>query len=346
MTNKEKLINQKCKSTGIGSVPHTDINAIADLIINKCPSLPYWPQIVNADPREGMLTQYTENLPCLKLNKNNEVIFDGTLKDEQVLKFYEHLTSSDYDYFKISREYAHGFYTLIEKLKSSKIDFVKGQVVGPVTLLYSLKGDDGKPLLFDDMLSDAVIRGLAMKAVWQAKEIKKIGKAPVIFFDEPAMSGFGSAFMPLSKEQATNIFDKLIDTVKEHEDVITGMHCCGNSDWEMLLQTKIDIINFDSFAFSENFVLFSESIKKFLNRGGIIAWGAVPTSDYRKGITLDIIINKVNNAADKLAGKGIDRNMLFKQSVFTPACGMGTLSKEIAEKILDLTNKLALHFTN
>ena len=35
MANKEKLINLKCKATGIGSVPHTDINVITDLIIKQ-----------------------------------------------------------------------------------------------------------------------------------------------------------------------------------------------------------------------------------------------------------------------------------------------------------------------
>ena len=200
---------------------------------------------------------------------NNEVVYDEAGRDEKLLEFFEHLTTGDCDYFKISKEYARGFYTLLEKLKNSSCSFIKGQVVGPVTFLYSVKGDDGKSILFDDMLADAVIRGLAMKGVWQAKEIKKTGKDAVIFFDEPAMSGFGSAFMALSKDQAISIFDRLIDTIKEHEDVITGIHCCGNSDWEMLLQTKIDIINFDAFAYLDNFILYAGAIKNFLDRGGI-----------------------------------------------------------------------------
>jgi methionine synthase II (cobalamin-independent) len=346
MTNVEKLINLKCKATGIGSIPHTDINAISDFIIKNCPDLPYWPQSINIDPKEGMLTQYIENLPCIKLDKNNEVFFDKTGRDEKLLEFFEHLTSGDYNYFKISKEFARGFYTLLDKLKNSNINFIKGQVVGPVTLLYSIKGEDGKSILFDEMLSDAIIRGLAMKGVWQAKEIKKTGKEPVIFFDEPAMSGFGSAFMPLNKSQAMAIFDKLIDTIKEHEDVITGIHCCGNSDWEMLLQTKIDIINFDAFEFLDNFILYSGAIKQFLHRGGIIAWGAVPTSDFNERINLDLIVKKITDAIEKLASQGIEKELLLKRAIFTPACGMGSLNNEIAEKIIDMTNKLALHFSS
>jgi methionine synthase II (cobalamin-independent) len=345
MDNKEKLISLKCKATGIGSIPHTDINFISDFIIEKCPEIPYWPQAANIDAKESMLTQYTENLPCLKLNNNNEVIYDKSGKDAKLLEFFEHLTSGDYDYFKIGREFARGFYVLLDKLKKSKISFIKGQVVGPVTFLYSIKGEDGKSLLFDEMLCDAIVRALAMKGVWQAKEIRKTGKEPVIFFDEPVMSGFGSAFMPLSREQAMSIFDKLIDTIKEHADVITGIHCCGNSDWEMLLQTKFDIINFDAFSFLDNFTLYSRAINNFLKRGGIIAWGSVPTSDYNESITSDSIIKKLSGAIEKLASQGIDKDLLIKRSLFTPACGMGGLGNETAERIIYLTNEVALKFT-
>jgi methionine synthase II (cobalamin-independent) len=346
MKNIEKFINLKCKATGIGSIPHTDINSITDYIISKCPDIPYWPQAANINPKEAMLVQYTENLPCLKLNFDNEVVYEKTDRDKNLLKFYEHLTSGDLDYFKLSKVYAGGFYTLLDKLKNSKVDFIKGQVVGPVTLMYSIKGEENKSILFDEVLCDAITRGLAMKGVWQAREIRKLGKQSVIFFDEPAMSGFGSAFMPLGKEQAMTIFDNLVKTVKEHEDAITGIHCCGNSDWGMLLETKIDIINFDSFSFADNFVLYSDTIKKFLKRGGIIAWGAVPTSEFRESTDIKLVSGKLKDAMEKLISRGVDKELLLKRSLFTPACGMGSLGMEIAEKVIDLTNKLALDFTN
>ncbi len=346
MSDKEKLLNLKCKATGIGSIPHTDINAITDYIIKNCPDIPYWPQAANINPKEAMLVQYTENLPCLELDSKNEVTYNGTDRDKDILEFFEHLTAGDVDYFKISKEYAGGFYKLLDKLKNSKTDFIKGQVVGPVTLLSSIKGEDGKAILFDEILCDAILRGLAMKGVWQAREIRKLGKQSVIFFDEPAMSGFGSAFMPLGKDQATTIFNNLIKTFKEHEDAVIGLHCCGNSDWDLLLNTNIDIINFDSFAFAGNFVLYSEAIKQFLRRGGIIAWGAVPTSDYDGSVNIELVSGKLKNAINELVGRGVVKELLLRRAIFTPACGMGSLSEEIAEKVVDLTNKLALDFTN
>jgi methionine synthase II (cobalamin-independent) len=114
----------------------------------------------------------------------------------------------------------------------------------------------------------------------------------------------------------------------------------------MLLETSIDIINFDSFSFADNFVLYSEAIEKFLKRGGIIAWGAVPTSEFRVNTDIKLVSGKLKDAMDKLVSRGVDKELLLKRAILTPACGMGSLSREIAEKAIDLTNKLALEFTD
>ncbi len=343
MNERELLFNLECKATGIGSVPHAETNDICDFIFNNASDLPYWPQMEKVDFRESMMVQYSENFPCLKIDfEKKDVYYDDTVnRDEKILEFFENLTSNNYDYFKIGPDFARGFYAMLEKSKNGENRFMKGQVVGPVTFLLSVIGGDGKAIIHDDMLSDAIIRGLAMKAVWQAKEIRKIGKIPVIFFDEPSMSGFGSAFMSLTRDQFFDIFDKLIATVKEHDDVMVGLHCCGNSDWEVLLQSKIDILSFDAFDYSTYFVLYPEKIKKFLEREGVIAWGAVPTSAYNDEVTIDVITKKLNDALDALSAKGIDRDYILKQSLFTPACGIGTLDVDIAEKVTALTKELS-----
>ena len=344
MNSKDILSLISCTATGIGSVPHTDVDNVCNFILERCKDLPYWPQFAKIDVRENMMLQYSENMPCLKIDlEKNELYYDTSAnREEELLKFFENLTNLNFDYFKISYEYARGFYTLLEKTKVKNNRLMKGQVIGPITFLYSIIGENDKPIIYDDMLADAIVRGLAMKAVWQAKEIKKIGKVPIIFFDEPSLSGFGSAFMSLERDLATEIINKAIDTIKEHEDIMVGLHCCGNSDWKMLLETKIDIISFDSYGFGQYFVLYPDSIKSFLEREGVIAWGAVPTSEYDEKVTLDTISNRLNESVDALISKGIDKDYILQHSIFTPSCGLGTLNIDIAEKVTELTAELAV----
>jgi methionine synthase II (cobalamin-independent) len=147
--------------------------------------------------------------------------------------------------------------------------------------------------------------------------------------------------MPLNREQFFEIFDKLISTIREHDETPVGLHCCGNSDWDIILQSKIDILSFDAFDYGKYFVLYPERIRKFLERGGIIAWGAVPTSEYNSAVTIDVIVNRLNSVIDELTSKGIKKDLILRRSIFTPACGMGSLDVDIAERIIDLTCELA-----
>ena len=82
-------------------------------------------------------------------------------------------------------------------------------------------------------------------------------------------------------------------------------------------------------------------IKKFLARNGVIVWGAVPTAEYRDGISLDELCQKLNKALNILERKGINKELLMKNSLFSPSCGMGLLNEKNGEKIMNLTAALA-----
>ena len=64
-----------------------------------------------------------------------------------------------------------------------------------------------------------------------------------------------------------DVFSELTDSL-DSQDCLVGIHCCGNTDWSMLMDSgSIDIINFDAFEFQERFVLYADNLKSFLKRG-------------------------------------------------------------------------------
>lgn len=335
----EKLAKIYNVATGIGSMPHTDAEYVTGLILDKCPDLPFWPQLAQISPRESMFIQYSENLPCIKpdLDKKSLYFDNNVNKEEALAKFYEELGYNRYEYFKISEEYSRGFYALLAKAKTRPTAYIKGQVVGPITLAASIVGEDSRPLIFDEMMCDALMRGLAMKGIWQAKKIKEAKKFPVIFFDEPYLSSLGSAFFAAGAEQIKTIINNLVSVIREHEDFPIGIHCCGNTDWPMLLETNIDILNFDAFGFGKYFILYADKINSFLKQGKIIAWGITPTTEFTKDITSSGLKQRLKEIFDALEAKGIDRTLLRRNVIITPSCGMGLLSIEAAEKVLALT---------
>lgn len=52
---------------------------------------------------------------------------------------------------------------------------------------------------------------------------------------------------------------------------------CGNPDWSFLLQLDLDILSIDTLAWGHIFTRYKSDIKSFLDKGGVISWGIIPT---------------------------------------------------------------------
>ncbi len=334
-----------CIATGIGSLPISDPDKAAALSLRYLPEAPIWPQLPQRDFREQMDGQYSETLPGLRLDAVKNRFYFDTAKDltPELEKFFERYIEKDYEFFRISEQYAAGFYGLLRALKSGLppgARYVKGHITGPLTAGISFKDEAGKDIIHNDVLFDAVVKGLAMKAAWQIRELKQYGKPVIIFIDEPAMESLGSAFSAVSSEVVAEKLNEIIDTIHELGG-IAGIHCCGNADWPMLFNTRIDIVNFDAFGYMEKVMLYPEDIKKFLGRGGALAWGVVPTGAFTGDETADLLIAKLEAGMKRLEAQGIKRETILRQCRITPSCGMGSLTPEKAEAILKLLREVS-----
>jgi methionine synthase II (cobalamin-independent) len=214
-------------------------------------------------------------------------------------------------------------------------------VAGPVTFGGTVEGSDGKPVLYDPEMMDVVKKGLAMKIVWQSKKIKELGKTPIVFLDEPYLSGYGSAFVPIQREAVISSLNETIEEVKTKEETLIGIHCCGNTDWPMILKTKLDIVSLDAYEFADYFVIYPQEIEDFLERGGLIAWGMVPTARFTGKETASDLIGSLNKAIQALVENGIERETIVKNSLLTPSCGMGLMSVEDSTNALKLLAELS-----
>ena len=111
------MYNLKGLATGIGSLPHREAESALEFIFKYTPGIPFWPQLPKRDLREGMVAQFSENMPCLRVGPEG-LSFDSRRLDEELEKFYDKVISADLDYFKISPDYAPGLYKFHEMLSS------------------------------------------------------------------------------------------------------------------------------------------------------------------------------------------------------------------------------------
>ncbi len=99
-----------------------------------------------------------------------------------------------------------------------------------------------------------------------------------------------------------------------------GVHLCGNPDWDFLLGLDLDILSLDVYSNGEVFVSYADSIKKFLERGGVLVWGIVPTNlEPFEAENLDSLGKRLEEIWRTLGKRGIDLEFLLSRSLLSPA---------------------------
>jgi methionine synthase II (cobalamin-independent) len=333
-------------ATGIGSVPFGEMEETCRRILSLLPDIPYWPQFVRINPIEDMMLQFTEGLPMLQVDRERRSVSvsQSSHRESELTRLYERFLAEDLSFFAIGRQYAPGLFIMLELIKEGLAPegrYLKGQTVGPFTLAAGVMNLDGKSILHDPELFDAVTSGLCAKALWQIRTLSSSGRRAVLFLDEPYLSGFGSAFCPVERGHVIEVLRKFIGYLKERSDAAIGIHCCGNTDWAMLMESGADIINFDAFGYMEHFFLYPKEISSFLAKGGAIAWGIVPTSAFDGSETSYELSSLLEKGIESLSDLGIDADIIRQRSLLTPACGMGSMKPSDAEKALRILAEIS-----
>lgn len=323
----------------LGSVPHTDPEIACELVLRNFPQIPAWPQLPKRSFLENMYIQYSEGFPGVVLEEGRIHIDRGQNLDPALEKLYLAYLENDLEHAAISADYAAGLPAFLRALdsKGDQLVAVKGQVTGPVSWGLTVVDQNRRPILYDEVLADAVARHLRLKAAWQERELRQICPAVITFVDEPYMASFGSAFVSLSREQVITLLEEVLAGIQG----VKGVHCCGNTDWSILLSTSIDILSLDAYEYAGALALYPDEVKSFLERGGIIAWGIVPTSERVYQETAESLVEKLHQAMDLLVKKGIPFDLLLESALISGSCGVGPLSEPTAERVLALTAEVS-----
>jgi hypothetical protein len=336
-------------ATGIGSVPFTDPRETVALILETLPQIPYWPQMVRLGYLEDMTAQAARGLPGFYVDEaHRRVAVDPDIPREEALaRFYEAILSGDLMPFAFAEADARGFFALLEAVRRNGCpgSALKGQLSGPVTFAGVVKDAAGKPILFDRELTQAVCAGLGRKLAWQAEQFRQVGKDPVLFLDEPYLTGFGSAYLPISREEVIDILTQAMEAARGavSGSLTLGIHCCGNTDWALLLSAPLDILSFDSYGYFDSLRLYAPALAAFLDRGGWLAWGLVPTGEEFQQETPDHLWSRFQTQVSRLAADLNRRPRdILSQALLTPACGTGYLSPEAARRVFTSLTALSV----
>ena len=332
-------------TTHVGSIPHPSADAIVHKLAETLDA-PAWPQLPRRTFRENMYVQYSPTLPAVVEDPAKEKIYFDTRQDitAALETFYEHVIADDLDYFALRPDYAAGFFAMLDTLRqqpSAIGQFAKGQVTGPISFGLTVTDQDLRASLYNDMLADVIVKNAAMNARWQVRQLKAIRPNVILFVDEPYMASFGSAFISLSREQVIAYLDEVFDAIHS-EGAQAGVHCCANTDWSVLLATKVDILNLDAYGYIENLALYPAELRAFLDRDGAVAWGIIPNNEEVFRVTAEGLTKRLRDGIRLVSEKAAARGVRIKpeefdqRSLLVPACGLGSTTVAVADRVFEV----------
>ena len=356
ISDSTPVIEPECRATTIGSLPHTDAAQGTALMFENTPEIPAWVQFPKRSFQEGMMLQFTEGIPAL-VQEGSNFHFDTAAADfpEQLTDFYasylgvmENGDAPLLERFGLSSQYAAGFSEFTSRLRahaaSHDVYMLKGQVTGPFTLGTNLLDQDRRCAYYHDQLHDVIVKAVALKAMWQLVRLKAFGLPVMVFLDEPSLLGFGSqTFLTVSREDVIADINEVTATIHA-QGGLAGVHCEENTDWSLLMETDLDILDFDAYDHMQAITLYPAELHAFLKRGGWLGWGIVPTLDKEAAATETVpsLGARFEEGLKRLARKGFDERLLVRRALITPSCGAGgVLSEPLAGRVLGLLRELS-----
>jgi hypothetical protein len=339
-------------STAIGSMPFEDADYAVKVSLERLDA-PIWPQLPRLGGlNEQMEIQYSEGMPCAKIDYEKGRMYFDTSGDysEDFAVFYEnYMTAMDPDNgtgdcssMAISEAFSRGIPALMKALQGKPArPFLKVQTTGPLSFALTIVDENKRAIYYNDEFKDVIIKALAMKCRWQIQKFAPFAERIICFIDEPILSAFGSStYVSVQRDDVIAALREVVDAI--HSDgALAGVHCCGNTEWSILVDAGVDIVNFDAFEFGRTIAMYPDAVKTLFARGGTLAWGIVPTSKAIREQTAETLEARFELMMDNLAAQGIDKKQIVDQAIITPSCGTGSLEKDDAEKVFTLTRELS-----
>lgn len=217
------------------------------------------------------------------------------------------------------------------------LDTTPREVVLPVTGPITVGVDLGRNGLGNDdaaALAVAAVDRVAHRLVAAAR--RRVPDATtIVFLEEPALVNSMHPTFPLGSALVEAMLGELVSRLSGNS--LVGLRVPGRADWAMLLGTGIDALAAPVTAHLETAAV---EIRRFLESGGIMVWGAVPV-DEPLGVSPERLWRRLVLLWGELIRGGLDPALLRERSIIAPAAELGSFGVSQAERVLNLSQDLA-----
>ncbi|MFT6290961.1 MAG: hypothetical protein ACJAR2_001558 [Ilumatobacter sp.] len=320
------------QSVGVGSLPHRDASAAAAFALSEF-DIATVPTLPMRSPAEGMVAQAIAGLPGVSFGQYGSFAIDPVgLADDQPI-----LTDLSIDGFGGLR----AFLDLARQVGTDGSP-VKWQFIGPVTLGIALQRAGLRSTQAFTIAAEAVRHHVAQISAVVAEVLPK--SPQLMMLDEPWFSDLMSPDFPIPPDVAVDLISTSMAAVGP--GVAVGIHCCGSADVATMLESGPQVI---SIPLANDLIEYAGYLSRFIESGGVIAWGVLPTSGPLP-VKSDRYWRHLSDLWCLLVERGVDAAALRRQSLVTPVCGLAqhqvSTARRVARLTADVGHKVAAQATS
>jgi hypothetical protein len=316
-------------ATGIGALPHRDPKAAVDEVLRIFPRFPYAPTLPNRGFLESIVFSDSALLPGRTIRDGRLMVDESRDITADMERIYLDYMEKNTAPYATTPEYGSAFLEMMTRRLPDAL-LLKCQVTGPVTFGMQVVDAAKRPIYYDPQFADILGKLIALRARWCEEEIRRrTGLShTLVILNEPYLASLGSSVIPIDRDSVVAGWRDISALVEGG----LGVHCCTNTDWAFLASLDPSVISFDAYGNAREFLLYMDEVVRFMESGGVVAWGIVPSDPKvfgRESIgSLTTRYLEIRN----MVTEHVDEMVFDGRSLVTPSCGiqLGTEAEAVA----------------
>ena len=336
------------KCLPVGDLPYEDDKLTTKMMVKLFEKSPFLAMLPKASESENLITRTLENLPGIKIKKQQIVLDNRSSDFKQGLVdldiAFNTPTDENLEKYKINSFFIEKYLQIIKRVKPTETVV---NLLGPFTFSQILENEDGLQVLADKCYRKLVIQSIAVKAIWIINKIKEYSPEtkPIIMLEDAGLSGFGNVKREnedVNRDVVINMYAKIVQKIKENGGLV-GVQCFEKCDWQLPIEAGVDIISFDAYNNPNNLNIIAEKINNFLVGGGRINWGIVPVMNESmvKSLTIDYLYKRFVSTVENLVLAGVSERLAYNRALVSIQGNIDGLPLIFAEKAMMLAVQLS-----
>ncbi len=321
-----------CATTGIGSLPHSQLELGLQMALQM--DVPYVPQLPSGNPSEFMIPAALDGLPGLSFDAEGvcsvDVVQWQAASERFGLSLEAALGSGELASFEPSPQACRAWKPFLWEVANRKLAFAKTQIAGPCTVRWVAKTSEGLPAAEIAGLDQQIFKLLLAKCLAMVKALRRTLTTPIIYLDEPGLYALdrsnGRHLVALQEL-------RMLALALQREGALVGVHCCGNTEWGLLLDLGVDLLSLDVRLSLDAALDEREPLLRFLLAGGALSLGIVPTN-LATSFSLPELVDAVETSLIGTLGRRRALEVMLRTAV-TPACGLAMRTVLDAERTFE-----------